>query len=450
MTSELPVLQGYRVMEQLACGPVTSVHGAVHGTTGRRVVLKTLSPGILLDSPFAQNLQREATLLGGLSHPNIVTLYDFVQAEGRPWLVREWVEGHSLTELWKRTPRGSLLLTVAVGAQIAAALAHVHAAGILHRGIGPASVLIGKTGAVKLTGFSRATGERVARMPELIETETTLTDPSHLAPEQMLGQPASVQSDLFALGVVLHQMLTGRLPDAAASERAIARALRQAAEPTAQRHPAFQQLERVIVQCLAQQRNERPASAEVVLEQLQPLLSALGGSSPQAAVASELQRAGWAVNTPRESRASRRPGTPQATPERTRRTLIALAIALAMAILVGATVQFLRGNQAGRSSQRGATGQGSSARVRVVAHPWAHVTVNGKYFDVTPFAEPVLLPSGTHQFRFEHPNAPAEERSVSVVAGETILLDVQMKVAARATGPSATQAPTPPPTDPGP
>lgn len=451
MPSDLPPLEGYQAVERLAHGPVTSVYRALHASTGRKVVLKTLSPGILHDSAFAQNLQREASILALLSHPNIVALYDFKISDSRPWLVREWVDGWTLAELLPRLGSASPLLTVALATQLASALTHVHALGLVHRSLRPDCILVGSNGVLKLIGFAHASGERIARIPELVEAETDLTAPSHLSPEQMLGEPADARSDLFSLGVVLHQLLTGSLPQ---TDEAGLQVKPRFARAGLHGTSSANQLEHLIAHCLAEQPNDRVESAETLLAALLQQLSALHADGAQHATLLELQRAGVIPAGARTLPvATRHSNTPPRSHFAIRRSGLLLAAIAGGVLLLGTAVHLARkrGLLPAEAVPSATIDAQHLAEIRVVVEPWARVYVNGSYVDVTPFARVITVPAGTHQFRFEHPNAPPEMRQVSVVSGESILLDVQMRIsrAAREQGPSSAPS-TSPSSEPGP
>lgn len=439
MPSDLPTLEGYQAVEHLAHGPVTSVYRAVHASTGRKVVLKTLSPGILHDSAFAQNLQREASILALLSHPNIVALYDFKISDSRPWLVREWVEGWTLAELLPRLTSASPLLTVALATQLASALTHIHALGLVHRSLRPECILVSSSGVLKLIGFSHASGERIARIPELVEAETDLTVPSHLSPEQMLGEPADARSDLFSLGVVLHQVLTGSLPQ---TDQAGLQVKTLFARSGQHGTASANQLEHLIAHCLAEQPSDRVENAEALLATALRQLEALHPDSAQQATLLELRRAGVISASTRTLPVATRHSHPAARKYfANKRAWWLLAAIFGGVLLLGTAVHLARTRGLLRAEQApsAATDTERPAQIRVVVDPWARVYVNGSYVDVTPFAQAIALPAGTHQFRFEHPNARPEMRQVSVVSGESILLDVQMRVsrAVREQGPSS-------------
>ncbi|HEX2878165.1 MAG TPA: protein kinase, partial [Polyangiaceae bacterium] len=135
MTGPSQSFEGYTAIERLTSGPMTAVYCATQQLIGRKVVIKTLSAGILPDSAFGQNIEREATILATLNHPSIVALHDLRRGDGIPWLVREWVPGWTVSDLLPRLRRFTPGLALGIATQIAHALAHAHANGIVHRGL---------------------------------------------------------------------------------------------------------------------------------------------------------------------------------------------------------------------------------------------------------------------------------------------------------------------------
>jgi len=436
MANDRSSFEGYTSIERLASGPVTTLYQATHQIVGRKVVIKTLTEGILPDSAFGSKLEHEAFVLSVLKHPSVVVLYDFKRTDGYPWLVREWVPGWSVSELLQRLGHCSPALAVGIATQVADALAHAHMSGITHRALHADTIVVTQAGDAKITSFSQADAERIAPRREP-ETEPGFASPVHLPPEQLLGDPADARSDVYALGSILFQMLTGTLHNKST------------------KHPLEtlpHDLKIVLAQCLATQPSERFANGKTLHRALLEVLHSLGGVTPQATTVAELQRLGLALTAPTiwQPPTSQRPTVAGATITRPSRKALALMV-IAVVLLGLTAVAFKRCSQGDDAARPGLDATGR-AEVRVVVDPWARVYVNDRFFDVTPFAEPVILPPGTHQFRFEHPNAAQEKRQVSVVSGETIVLDVRMNVAPgqRSPGSAATPTPVPSGPDPGP
>ncbi|TML85332.1 MAG: serine/threonine protein kinase [Actinobacteria bacterium] len=194
----------YRLVALLGRGGMSEVWAADDLELGRRVALKLLAP----DADRAR-FDREARAAASLAHPNITQLYDYGEAEGRPYMVLEYLPGGSLED---RLEEGTPLPdadAAHIASEIAAGLAHAHARGLVHRDLKPANVLFDSEGRAKIADFGIA---RLGQGGTLTEAGTVLGTAAYISPEQAGGQPASPASDVYSFGVLLFRMLTGRLP----------------------------------------------------------------------------------------------------------------------------------------------------------------------------------------------------------------------------------------------
>jgi serine/threonine protein kinase len=195
----------YRLDEMLGRGGMSEVWRAKDLELGRDVAIKLLAP----DADTAR-FEREARAVASLAHPNITQLYDYGEAEGRPYIVLEYVPGGTLED---RLGAGKPLPddeAFAIAAGVAAGLAHAHARGVVHRDLKPANVLFDEEGRPKLADFGIA--RMAAGEGTLTEAGTVLGTASYISPEQALGEPATSASDVYSFGVIAYRMLTGRLP----------------------------------------------------------------------------------------------------------------------------------------------------------------------------------------------------------------------------------------------
>jgi serine/threonine protein kinase len=196
----------YRIERELGRGGMATVYLAHDRELERPVALKVLAAHLAGDDAFAARFTREARLASRLSHPNVVRVYDAGDDDGRLFIVMEWVRGASLAE--SAAPlRDSEVVELA--AQACAALQHAHDAGLIHRDVKPANLLLRDDGVLKIADFGIA---RAAESTRQTQVGTLLGTAAYLAPEQVAGADASVASDIYALGAVLYELCTGRPP----------------------------------------------------------------------------------------------------------------------------------------------------------------------------------------------------------------------------------------------
>jgi serine/threonine-protein kinase len=434
--SEGASFDGCEVVKKLHAGAVSDLYQAIQEPLGRTVLIKALGRNILPSSPFAASLEREARLLAGLDHPNILKLFDFVKRADRMWLVLEHVDGPALDELIASRTRLPIAAALGIAQRLAEALAHAHARGVVHRDLQPKNVLISRRGEVKLYNFALAVDERLPTAPELLDGSSGYAGPLYMSPEQILGEPADPRSDLFSLGVVLYELISGARPFRGPDERSTSLRIRQNAPPPLSQAGASVPgaVERIVARCLEKLPSDRVGSAAELSTALGAALVEHFGTTPEAAIRN------LGGGSDRQSS----PATSKAREARhTSMTSVALGFALIGFAIFGSAFSLRKAFGSANADRRAAVVTDApgveAAELRVVAHPWAHVFVDGKQRETTPFARPIRLSPGTHYVRLEHPNAMPERRTISVTAGEAVLLEVDMKVVAPAS--SAGRAP---------
>ena len=198
----------YRLERKLGSGGMADVWLAEDQELGRRVAVKILHERYANDEQFVERFRREATHAAGLSHPNIVSIYDRGVADGSYYIVMEYIEGRTLKELI--VTRGPCPMPVAISytRQILAALRYAHKNGIIHRDIKPHNVIVDREGRVKVADFGIAR----AGASEMTEAGSIVGTAQYLSPEQARGAPVDESSDLYSTGIVLYELLTGAVP----------------------------------------------------------------------------------------------------------------------------------------------------------------------------------------------------------------------------------------------
>jgi eukaryotic-like serine/threonine-protein kinase len=293
----------YRLLEPLGRGGMGEVHLALDTRLGRKVAVKLLPAEFTTDAGRVRRFAREARAASALNHPNIITIHEIgevrTEAGDTHYIVTEFVEGETLRQRMTNAPQGRLSPAEAldVAAQIAAALATAHEAGIAHRDIKPENVMMRRDGIVKVLDFGlakltevrqgdRETGRQgddplVSLSPSLSSIGAVMGTPRYMSPEQARGESVDARTDIFSLGVMLYEMVAGRPPFAgAAPNETIAAILRDSPPPLAECAPdAPPEMERILTRALRKNREERYQSVSEMLADLQRLKSHLEQSA---------------------------------------------------------------------------------------------------------------------------------------------------------------------------
>jgi serine/threonine-protein kinase len=198
-----------RLLELIGRGGMGSVYLAEHLFLRRRVAIKVLSRDLSAQPEAVERFEREAIASAKLDHPNIVRIHDVDEEDGRPYIVMEFVEGEDLEDVLQREAPLPVKRSVEIAREVALALDHAHRAGLVHRDVTPGNVLLARDGRIKITDFGLA---MPANKADVNEDGTVMGTPFYVSPEQAQGLPADGRSDLYSLGTVLFQMLTGERP----------------------------------------------------------------------------------------------------------------------------------------------------------------------------------------------------------------------------------------------
>ncbi|HXG87470.1 MAG TPA: protein kinase [Vicinamibacterales bacterium] len=256
----------YRIESRLGAGGMGEVYRALDTRLNRPVALKLLSSRVTGDADRLQRFGAEARAASSLNHPHILIIHDFGELDGRPFIVSELVEGHTLRQ---RLDAGSVSVReiIDIATQVASALSAAHARGIVHRDIKPENIMVRPDGYVKVLDFGLAkltAHDEAGAAPSILRTEPGMVmgTPQYMSPEQARGQPVDFRSDQFSFGVVLYELATGRSPFARRSiVETAAAVITDEPEPIARLSPQTPPpLRWAIERCLAKNRDDRYAS----------------------------------------------------------------------------------------------------------------------------------------------------------------------------------------------
>ncbi|GAA2488466.1 Stk1 family PASTA domain-containing Ser/Thr kinase [Terrabacter carboxydivorans] len=220
------IAQRYSLGERIAVGGMGEVYLATDDRLGRQVAVKVLSPAFADSPDFIERFRREALTAARLSHPNIAQVYDYGVDGASHFIVMEYAEGSDLAHLIREHGRLTPSDAVRVAEQVCAALAVAHRAGVVHRDVKPGNVIVRSDGMVKVTDFGIA---RALGQASITDTGTVMGTAAYVAPEQARGEATTPSSDLYSLGILLFQMLTGAVPFE--GDTPVAVALRHLDEP---------------------------------------------------------------------------------------------------------------------------------------------------------------------------------------------------------------------------
>jgi serine/threonine protein kinase len=356
---------------------------------GRLVELVTLKEGVTPRSPHAQMAITEARAHGMLRHRSVIEVYSLEVTESAVAIEREAAQGERLQAVLGRL---SLEERLGILAELCQAIAHAHERRVLHGDLSLERIVVASSGVVKLAGF---------RLPLAAGVDTCPSDAIVGAglrvPEVRVGAPYGVLAEVYGFGCLAFEVLTGKPWRDETSPR-----MTTPVFPPSLLLPPH--VEEVLALCLARVPAQRPESLRAVHERLDPKLASRA--------------------TPRERSIS---------PSSVRNFALLGAAALALLVL-GLGAGYFGASRVGTPPRRlsvvplDADPAQEGARIRVVARPWAHVSVDGKFHDTTPFAAPIAVSPGVHTIRLEHPEAAPEERTVQVGAGQTALVDVALRL----------------------
>lgn len=266
----------YEILEEIGRGAMGAVFKGRDPLIGRAVAVKTITSGVAQSADLLERFYREARAAGGLQHPNIVTIYELAESGGAPFIAMEYLEGESLEKIIARKPVLPLATKLGYIVQTCRALDYAHLRGVIHRDVKPANIVVTRDGIVKVVDFG------IARLGPSSNTQTgmLLGTLAYMSPELVRGEHANARSDIWAMGVVLYELITYQRPFTGENHAALLLSILQN-EPPALRQVVPEcpvALERIISKCLRKDEKERYPSMEALLKDVENLNPFLTGA----------------------------------------------------------------------------------------------------------------------------------------------------------------------------
>jgi serine/threonine-protein kinase PpkA len=261
-------IPGYRIIRKINQGGMSTVYLAIQISVGRIVALKVMNPSLTSDPAFSERFQREATIVGQLSHPNIVAIYDIGRADDLNYIAMDYLPNGSVHDKMIKGMTSEEALRVT--REIANALDHAHEKGYIHRDIKPENILFRADNSAVLSDFGVAKG--IVGVSRMTHVGTVVGTPHYMSPEQTRGQTVDARSDLYSLGVLFFEMLTGFLPYQ--GEDTVTIALKHISAPIPKLPPQYQAYQKVLEKFLAKDPSQRFQSGHEISEAIDQLEAA--------------------------------------------------------------------------------------------------------------------------------------------------------------------------------
>lgn len=274
-TNNTVVNDRYELLKRIGRGGMADVFLAHDILLDRHVAVKVLFPEHAIDPNFVERFRREAQAVAGLNHPNIVSVYDWGQTGNTYFMAMEFVDGRTLAEALRRSGRMTAKSAATVAMAIANALAYAHRNNVVHRDIKPANILMGNDGAIKVVDFGIARALDSGHDAGLTQDGAVMGTATYFSPEQAKGEGLDLRSDLYSLGIVLYELVSGRPPFT--GDSALATAYKQVNEDAERLKNLVPDvpmaLEAIVAKCMAKDATVRYANAEALRDDLRRFIN---------------------------------------------------------------------------------------------------------------------------------------------------------------------------------
>jgi len=408
-----------RIVEEVASGGMAVVYRAIQDPLGRTVAIKALKSSAANEENVVTRFEREAKSLANLQHENIIHVYDFHRERGALFIVMEYVQGIDLYDLLEKCGRLPYDVAAIIAMQVARALDYVHYRSIVHRDIKPANIMLSRAGGVKVMDFGIA---RDTSFADLTEAGTGIGTPAYMSPEQVLGDKLDARSDIFSLGVVLYQMVTGKKPFVEDEKKSAMHKIRLEKHVGVRKlNPEIpRELERIIDRCLEKQPRDRWRSAQHITMALERFLAKHVEMNHHARLVMFLRAQN--VITELEAEEYLNPAvlggtnvhagpTNMQARHAMRAGMVAHIVTFGMLALMLGLIHVAPLGATPETKGLIVKGRGFA---RFHAYPWARILVDGKEVGITPLETPTELAEGRHVVQFIHDWYQPIERTIDV------------------------------------
>jgi eukaryotic-like serine/threonine-protein kinase len=425
-----------RIVGEIGSGGMAVIYKAVQEPLERLVAIKALKPSIAIDSLFAARFEREARFMASLQHENIIHVYDLIKDGSSMYIVMEYVRGIDLYDLLEKAGHLPPEVAAIIGLQVARALDYAHFRGLIHRDIKPANIIVSYQGEVKLMDFGIARDETSGR--DITEAGTGVGTPSYMSPEQILGDNLDFRSDIFSLGIVLYQLVTGSKPFIEDGTRSVMQKIRldRYTNPHKLVPTIPRSLERILARSMEKSPSNRYLSTQALIDDLMEFLASRVPINHNARLVMYLRDLGIIDTDEAEQTltrgAARSSRGSHNTSKLVRNAWLVYGILFLALVLSGGYIQVSNGRFS-KENQNDSTESATQSRsfdagfLKVVVDPWADVYIDGQLATTTPTAAPIPLPPGKHYINFKNPYFVEEKADVVIRQNKTEVVQITMR-----------------------